>query len=107
MKNLLIRNGVKVNQYYRLINSSLNYFILDENEVIWIDDVPSEECEEEVIRTIRYNDNHTVKVVKVDQPTYYTESGANKVVAIYESMKCTCVKAMKASEWEKEMGINY
>lgn len=58
-------------------------------------------------RTIRYNDNHTVKVVKVDQPMYYTESGANKVVAIYESMKCTCVKAMKASEWEQEMGINY
>lgn len=53
MKTLLIRNGVKVNQYYRLINSSLNYFILDENEVIWIDDVPLEECEEEVIREFR------------------------------------------------------
>lgn len=54
-------------------------------------------------RTVRYNDNNTVQVIRVEEPMCYTESGANKVVDIYKSMNCNCVKAVKVVDWQKEI----
>ena len=52
-------------------------------------------------KTVRYNNDNTVQVVKVKEPMTYTEDGANKVCAIYKAMGCDCVKAIKAIDWTK------
>ena len=51
-------------------------------------------------RTIRYNDNNTVQVVRVSEPMRYTEAGAKKVLDIYTSMKCNCVQMVKLVDYE-------
>ena len=52
-------------------------------------------------KTVRYNDDNTVQVVNVLDPMLFTEKGANHVVDIYTSMRCTCVTKMKLIEWQK------
>ena len=55
-------------------------------------------------KTVRYNDNNTVQVVSVVsvlEPMLFTEKGANHIIDIYNSMRCTCVTKMKFVEWQK------
>ena len=52
-------------------------------------------------RTVRYNDNNTVQVVSVLEPMLFTEKGADHIIDIYNSMRCTCVTKMKFVEWQK------
>ena len=52
-------------------------------------------------RTVRYNDNNTVQVVNVLEPMLFTEKGADHIIDIYNSMRCTCVTKMKFVEWQK------
>ena len=52
-------------------------------------------------KTVRYNDNNTVQVVNVLDPMLFTENGANHVIDIYTSMRCTCVAKVKLVEWQK------
>ena len=52
-------------------------------------------------RTVRYNDNNTVQVVRVNEPMCYTESGAKKILDIYSAMKCNCVQMVKLVDYNK------
>ena len=50
-------------------------------------------------KTVRYNNDNTVKVVKINEPMEYTKEGAEKIENIYKSMGCTYVKAIKLVDW--------